>query len=85
MPVGGEDLKTVLHGRGRDPQVVGGDGSPLLTEVQPDGCVSLRGFTINRVDSDPGRCQKFFQKIAISGFKPPSGKTGQQFPEDNRG
>jgi NAD(P)-dependent dehydrogenase (short-subunit alcohol dehydrogenase family) len=76
----------MLQNEGRDPHVVGRDGSALLSQLPVNRAVMMRGLFIGVEHTDAGLQQKTAQDSLVARSraaqnKPAHGKTGAQFSQ----
>ena len=64
MGVTSEQDKRMLQDEGRDPHIVGRDGSALLAQLPVNGGVVMGGLLVGKEDIDTG----FQEKTAQNGF-----------------
>jgi hypothetical protein len=83
MRVTGEQDKRMLQDKGRDPHIVGWDGSALLAQLPVNGGVVMGGLLVGIEDTDTGFQEKSAEHRFVARSLSADGKSGAQFSEDN--
>ena len=71
----------MLKGRGRDPDIIGGDRRALFFQLGEDGAVIFRGIFIHMVQLHPGGVEKRAEFSAVFLLPAPRLDPGQQFAD----
>lgn len=75
----------MLQHEGRDPHIVGRDGSALLPQLPADSAVMVRGLLIGVEHTDAGLHQKTAQDSLVARSLTAHSKAGAQFSQHDEG